>query len=165
MRSDDLRKIVNTIWRMFGIVLLVGALPNLALGIGFAIEELSWQRRSVATTGVVVERETKRSDSGSTLYRPIFEFTDSEGETRRAQTAAYANTNSYAIAAEVPIRYDPADSKDPTRARIATWFEQWFLETIFGGIGAVMVVIGAPFAFGLIKLPKPKAEAPRAKAD
>ncbi|MEO1511410.1 MAG: hypothetical protein AAFU70_04985, partial [Planctomycetota bacterium] len=41
MRSDDLRKIVNTIWRMFGIVLLVGALPNLALGIGFAIEELS----------------------------------------------------------------------------------------------------------------------------
>lgn len=116
-----------------GIALLVGA------GIATWLT-LDFRRRAVPASGVIVDLAEHRSSKGSRMYAPTYEFTDAAGQTHRVTASGSSSSPGYDIGEKVRLRYDP---QHPATARLDGFMDNWFLPTLFGGMGLVFGGVAA----------------------
>jgi hypothetical protein len=105
---------------------------------------LGWRTRRFLETAVdavatvIGNRYSGGGESAS--YHPIVRFSTREGETVEYEDSLGTNPARYDEGDSVPVKYDPSR---PQKARISTGFRLWFAPVLVGGIGAVVLVIGA----------------------
>lgn len=103
----------------------------------FGREALHLRAVGVRTTGTVLA-----ADAG-----PLIEYTTAEGRTRRFQSHIASQPPKYAVGDKVPLIYDP---DKPSRAKIASFSDQWLLTALFGGF--CLLCFGATVCALYVKL-------------
>ncbi len=128
--------------RLFtAIFMLVGL--GLLLGGGYAaLRTQQFLGRAVSAQGTVVELVRSRS-SDSTTYRPVVQFTTSDGRPVEMVSSVGSNPPSYSVGETVQVWYDPAHPED---AKLAGFFSLWFLPLLLMGLGTVFASIGLAFS-------------------
>lgn len=123
-----------------GIFGLIGV--GLLAGAGFAYRSaVAFAAEAVRTQGTVVDLEADRSDSsGSTLYRPVFEFSDRDGRSVRVSGKTASSPPSHRRGDRVTVLYPPGA---PEEARLDSWSERWLLTAVLGGVGLPFAAVGA----------------------
>jgi len=121
----------------------------IAIGVLTAQGARRFLSTAVAAEGRIVDYTADRDlDDEQTMYTPVIEFTAADGALQRFSAGVSSSTKP-AVGRQVTVLYDPAR---PERARLKSWAALWMLPTIFSGLGAVLVVLGA--ALGLILRPR-----------
>jgi hypothetical protein len=112
----------------------------------FVIRTRRFLETAVPTTGTIVDLIASSSSEGGTVYRAVVQFKTSDGRDFQWTETMASNPPAGQPGDEVPVKYDPAN---PEEARITKPFRLWFLPglfgllgVIFGGVGAVMAIIG-----------------------
>ena len=118
------------------------------------VSTIQFRGRAQSAEGVVVELVARSGSKGGVTYAPVYEFTDRNGESHRVQSSSSSNPASYDVGERVTVRYEPAEPGD---ARIDGFMDNWFLPTIFGGIGSIFALIGG--AIGMHELRKRRVRA------
>ena len=93
-------------------------------------------------TGTVVDLD----DSGRG-YRPVVEFTAPGHSTVRFTSSLGSSPPEFRVGERVEVRYDPDDLQD---ARINTYWQTWFLPTLFGLFAGPFLLAG--IGFGAVTL-------------
>lgn len=71
--------------------------------------------------------------------KPIVEFRTGRGERVRVEGKISSSPSPYKVGERIGVFYDPAD---PSEAVIDSFIERWFLPLLFGGFGAVFILVG-----------------------
>lgn len=133
-------------WEKVAIYGMLGVLPWIFVGVG---GWLLWSAhrfmgRAVRTTGTVLEvsrHVSTRTSNGSTrtsvTYKPLFEYTDPDGRTQRAETFLSSSSYNFTIGSDHEILIDP----DGGSVRMPGFWVYGF-GGIFGGIGLVFAIAG-----------------------
>ncbi len=101
---------------------------------------LDFSRNAVSTSGIVVSVARERSSSAKAYtYRPTIRYSDSNGQSRTAQTAMSASSYNFAPGEKVAIL---VDSRDPSDMRIDSWFTLWGFGSIFAAVGLASLIGG-----------------------
>jgi Protein of unknown function (DUF3592) len=106
------------------------------------------------STAVVTESNSGHAD-GTVVdllpsgrgYRAVVEFTAPNGATIRFTSSVSSNPPPARVGEHVDVRYNPDNPQD---AAINTYWQTWFLPTLFGILCAPFLLIG--FAFGIVTL-------------
>ena len=127
--------VFTLVFGLVGLGMLIGAF--------FAISStLSFRSSSKTGEGVVVELAESRDDKGSTMYKPVVEWTSPDGKKHGFTGSVASSPPSYSRGEKVNVRFDPAN---PERARIDSFMENWFVALILGLMGSIFTAIGAGF--------------------
>ncbi|MBT4153740.1 MAG: DUF3592 domain-containing protein [Candidatus Magasanikbacteria bacterium] len=106
--------------------------------IGNAISIQLFNQDAVPATGEVVELlETEGEEYY--LYAPVIEYTTAEGELITYSHSSYTYPSSYAIGETVPMLYK---ASKPSKARIDSPTEEWFLVGFMFFMGLLFAVFG-----------------------
>jgi Protein of unknown function (DUF3592) len=134
------------------IVGLIG-LVFLPIGIGFWVNNSSFERDAEKTTGTVIDHVTKtsydRDGDRSVTYAPKVRFTAADGQDYEF-TDSISSSNKKDIGSRVDVLYKP---DDPSDARIDSVARRWLFPGIFGGVGALMVLIGVGLLIAGLRQP------------
>ena len=98
----------------------------------------SFASSAESAEGVVVDLAYTSSSSGSSVA-PVVRFLTPEAEEIVFQSSVSSNPPAYDIGEKVNVLYDPADPSDAT---IDSFWQQYLLPVILGGIGGVFFAIG-----------------------
>jgi hypothetical protein len=127
-------------WPILAIVFTsIGLVLALVAGISAAMVT---EGKSAHADGTVIE--LRPSGRG---YRAVVEFAAPMGATIRFTSSVSSNPPPAQIGEHVDVRYNPNNPRDAT---INTYWQIWFLPTLFGILCAPFVLIG--FAFGIVTL-------------
>jgi hypothetical protein len=92
--------------------------------------------------GTVVDlRESYDSEDDTTSYYPVVRFETTEGRPVRFESDVSTSDD---VGDTVDVLYDP---DDPNDAKLAGFFNLWFLSLIFGALGAVFTGVGGYLAY------------------
>ena len=134
------------------IVGLIG-LVFLPIGIGFWISSSSFERDAERTTGTVVDNVTKtsydRDGDRSVSYAPKVRFRAGDGKEYEF-TDSISSSDKKEVGSTVDVLYRPGD---PSDARIDSAVRRWLFPGIFGGIGALMLLIAAGLLIAGLRQP------------
>ena len=143
---------------------IIGGFVVLLIGLGmlygtWAMSQstLKFKAEAVSTEGTVLDFETERSTSdgkSKTMYKPIIEYTTTEGQTLTFTTSSSSSSPSYDRGDKVKVLYSKVT---PERARLDSFMENWFGPAILGAFGVIVTLIGVGMFFGGIKNRKVKA--------
>lgn len=129
------RQIVTLFLLVFGTIFV-------AIGLATCCESYWFVRHSVSAQGNVIElRLVTQTDSDgqeSTGYAPVFTFIAQNGNPYTAISRSNSNPPQYKVGDSITVLYEP---DNPSRARIDSFLDLWFLPVIFGGIGAAFICI------------------------
>lgn len=100
------------------------------------------------TDGTVVDLESRISTSRDSdgyrrereLWYPTVEFITPDGQTVTFASSSGSSPPSHEVGDQVEVAYDPGD---PSDARIASFVSLYLLPTIFGGLGVLLLGVGA----------------------
>jgi hypothetical protein len=133
--------------RLIALLLLVVGLPFVCLGLYEVFEVQQMLSDFARVQGTVVDNTYITTNDGgaeSGAYYPVAEFTPLDGSPVRFTDGIGSLPPDYAVGAQVPVLYDPADVRS---ARIHSWKRLWFAPTLFIAIGllpsAVFLVVQA----------------------
>ncbi|MBE9206538.1 DUF3592 domain-containing protein [Nostoc sp. LEGE 06077] len=132
-----------TFFRLFGSIF--GGVGSIFLitGILIGVNTRSFVGKSIATSGTVIDvvKHRSRDSKGRsfTAYYPVIKFTANSGKLIEFEANSGSNPPAYNQGQKVEILYNP---QEPESAVISSWFELWFLPTMFTGMGSLFVVIG-----------------------
>ncbi|GDY10914.1 MAG: DUF3592 domain-containing protein [Planctomycetota bacterium] len=115
------------------VFLMIGSIFSL-IGGGFAWSSYSVVSVSQRAEGSVI-RQVGDGRTGSVA--PVVEFFV-EGTRHEFQSWLFTSPPQFDVGDKVSVLYDP---RDPQRCRIESFVTLWLFPTIFGGIGAVMLVV------------------------
>jgi len=116
-----------------GLALLVGA-------IAWWFNTRNFIARAAKASGTVVELvEVRDSDGGSSTYKPVVNFTATNGTTISFASSYSSRPPAYSVGETVEVLYAP---DDPNDARIDGFGSLWLGPVILGGIGMVFSAIG-----------------------
>jgi hypothetical protein len=107
-----------------GVGLLAAALY--ALG-----STLAFRADAVSLPGTVVDL---------TAGKPVVAFVDANGRSRQIIGSVSSDPPAYDVGEQVTVRHPP---DHPELARIDSWSENWFLATLFGGMGGISTSVGS----------------------
>ena len=112
--------------------------------------EEEFMKNAQVTEGKVVQLILRKShthsqDAGS--YYPVVEFSYN-GQTTAFQSTVGSSPASYTVGETVQVYFDPSDLKS---AQIKSFFSQWFLSCMIGGMGFLFFSIGVIIAFFTIR--------------
>jgi len=111
--------------------------------------ELEFRKSAISAPGTIVDLEPTRSRSGSTSYRPVFEFVDHNDRLHRVAGSVASNPPSYHRGEAVTVLYRP---ENPEIAHLDSLLEHWFLPLVFGSLGVIFTSIAAGVvAYGVRK--------------
>ncbi|HNY31436.1 MAG TPA: DUF3592 domain-containing protein [Fibrobacteria bacterium] len=94
----------------------------------------TWQKTSARVTGF----DTTESD-GSTLYAPIVEFLDHQGQSRTHRSGTYSSPQKLDAGDSVTIAFDPLA---PDQATLLSFSEMYLPHTVGLGFGVVAMLVG-----------------------
>ncbi|MBD2441068.1 DUF3592 domain-containing protein [Nostoc sp. FACHB-110] len=129
--------------RLFGSIFAgVGSIFAIS-GIFIALNTHSFVAKGISTQGTVIDlvRHTSRDSNGrrSTAYYPVVKFTPNSGDPVTFEANSGSNPPAHQRGQQIDILYNP---QEPEAATINSWFNFWFLPTMFIGMGSLFVVIG-----------------------
>jgi|GEM_PF-1895121 len=127
------------ILRIVGWVQLGAGALFLALATVFFLDTRGFLARAVETEAQVARLVEHRGDNGL-LYTPVFVFSTPQGAAVEVLHTASANPPAWRPGQRLQLLYDPLD---PMRASPASWLSVWLMVIIFGGVGFVMLLVGA----------------------
>ncbi|HEX6636215.1 MAG TPA: DUF3592 domain-containing protein [Steroidobacteraceae bacterium] len=119
-------------------LLLALGLVCLLLGGYLGWQSLSFASTAVSTTGTVVSYFEHEVD-GSTRHRPRVRFTTENGDIYTVAGQMDYTSQRIPAGSQVPVQYQAAD---PTRVRIATFFDNWLGATMAMAVGLVSMAGG-----------------------
>jgi hypothetical protein len=117
------------------------------VAIYFAHDTQSFVDRAVMVRGEVVDLQWERrtgNSSSSGNYHPVVRFTTDAGEQRTFRSSFGSSPPSYWVGETVDVLYDRTDTYD---ARIASFWSLWLVQLIFGGVGAVFLMLSGGVLF------------------
>ena len=97
--------------------------------------------KGIKTTAIVVKFSTHQSD-GSTMYKPIFEFTDRSQNKQTFKSSISSSPPAYEIGEKVPLIYD---STNPEKARIVSFWGLYRWSVILFMVASPFLVIGGSY--------------------
>ncbi|QIR40975.1 DUF3592 domain-containing protein [Tolypothrix sp. PCC 7910] len=113
------------------------------IGIIFAINTHSFVKTAESLQGTVIDSKLRSyKDSkgrSSSAYFPIVKITPSSGQETIFESHTGSKPPAFKKGQQVEVLYPP---QDPDSVMINSWFELWFLPTIFTGLGSIFVVVG-----------------------
>ncbi|ASK35373.1 hypothetical protein CEK62_13770 [Alcanivorax sp. N3-2A] len=121
--------------------------------IGSGVSALNTSRfldTAVSASGTVTELVSKRDDDNGLMYSPRVHFRDGEGNSVRFVPNMSSNPPAYSVGEGVRVLYAPGHSE---QARLNGFFSLWGASSITGGLGVLLVLVGA----GLVLWPRWKA--------
>ena len=134
------------------IVGLIG-LVFLPIGIGFWVNNTSFERDAEKATGTVIDHTMKvsydRDGDRSESYAPDVRFRAADGKDYEF-TDSISSSKKKEIGSQVDVLYKPAD---PSDARIDSVARRWLFPGIFGGVGALMVLIAVGLLIAAFRQP------------
>ncbi|BAY08881.1 DUF3592 domain-containing protein [Calothrix sp. NIES-2098] len=112
-------------------------------GIIFVINTNSFVRTAESIQGTVIDLKLRSSTDSkgrhSSAYYPIVRFTPSSGEPIIFESHTGSKPPSFTKGQQVEVLYHP---QKPDSTTINSWFELWFLPTMFTGLGSIFVLVG-----------------------
>ena len=133
-------------WEKILIYFMLGILPWIFVAVGGWLlwSARNFMARAIRTRGRVLQVSQQTSTSSSngttrrtTTYKPLFEYTDPNGEIRKAETFLASTSYNYAIGSEHEILIDPEGGT----VRIPGFMIYGF-GAIFAGIGLLFGIVG-----------------------
>lgn len=113
---------------------------GMLIGSGWTLgNTLKFRKVAGVAEGTVVELLGSRDSKGKTSYKPVVEFTDTSGTSRRITGSVASRPAAYDEGEKVKVRFDPAK---PDQARLDTFMENWFLPLLLGGMGLIFFGVG-----------------------
>ena len=117
------------------------------VAIGFAINTLIFVERSSSTTATVVDLDRHQDEDGIS-FSPIFSFAAPDGGVQIVHSNSSSNPPGFEIGEKVPVRYE---TRNPSNARIATFWQTWPFAAGFGIASCVMGLVGLFFRWIVFK--------------
>ncbi len=140
------------------VVALTWLLASVLLaGAGYFVHRnRSFKKSAVTAKGTIVELiESSGSETHTKKYTPIFTYTDQDGTEHRKKSRYTSYPPIGEVGDRIEIMYDP---ENPSAAKIDTFFSNWGVPLILGGLGSASFVVGFVF---LIILRKSSAQGKR----
>ena len=138
-------------WLTFLLVLKwVGFAQGVIFGlvsVGFVINTLIFIERSSMATGTVVALEPHQDNDG-TSFSPVFSYITKDGGAQTAHSDSSSNPPGFEVGETVPVRYE---TLNPSKARIATFWQTWSFAAAFAIAGLVMTLVGLLFRWRVFK--------------
>lgn len=128
----------------FGRIMLGIAAVTVVVGSGFAIETTIFILRSKHATASIVRLEEQTDNDGNVNYAPVFTFTASNSRQYTVRSIVATNPPGFEVGESADILYVPSK---PSGARIASFWQMWFVSVLLGIIGVVNGFVGACFAY------------------
>jgi hypothetical protein len=138
----------------------IGMIQGVVFGlvsVGFFLQTSTFVARSSTTTGTVIAFEQHEDDASGQTFSPIFSYVAADGSAQTGHSNSSSNPPGFGVGEKVPVRYE---TRNPSNARIATYWQTWALTTAFGIASAVTWLIGLFFRWKVIrrKARKPKLQ-------
>lgn len=124
----------------------IGFVQSVIFGLvasGFAINTLIFIERSSRTTATVVELERHQDEDGVS-FSPLFSFAAPDGSVQIVHSNSSSNPPGFEIGEKVPVRYE---TRNPSNARIATFWQTWPFAAGFGIASCVTWLVGLFFSW------------------
>lgn len=112
------------------------------------IESRTRSKCDLQTEAVVVELLEKQGEH-STVYAPVFEFVTADGQRILLSSNIYSRPPMYDVGETVTVAYSSAD---PETMYVKNSLGMYLFAYIFGGIGAIILLVGIIILFALIKI-------------
>jgi hypothetical protein len=130
-----------------------GAVAFLLLGVGFLaiaipifVQKRRFVSRAASATGVVTDLKSTELQAGMQSYNPVVQFQTHDGRMVEFESDTGGPEESYPPGGQVEVLYDPLN---PEKAHIKTSFMLWGIPLLFGGLGAVFLVVGVSWVLSL----------------
>lgn len=129
------------------VFLLLFGFSFVAFALVLILRRLYKMKKSVKTTGVVMNVETSQGTQNeyggrSTLFKPTVRFQTADGRVIDYTPTLSNNTSNYRVGENVPIYYDP---QQPQNAIIDITTFGWFRLAFFGFCGFFLMLFGGFF--------------------
>jgi hypothetical protein len=113
---------------------------------GMVVYTQTWLGRTVAVEGRVTELAGGGGGVGrrTSSYYPVVTFTTQDGRKVEFRSNMGSNPPAFRVGEIVRVRYLP---DDPDSAGIEAFFSPWFLPLMFGGMGAIFLLVAGGIAF------------------
>lgn len=123
------------------VFLLIGGIFS-AVGGGFAVKSIRFQREGLRAPGTVVRLQS----AGKGNTKPVVKYVV-DGKSYETIGTLASKPAAFDVGEKVDVFYMP---DNPEHAQINGFVERWLFPTIFGGIGALLFVIGLFIVLGAI---------------
>lgn len=139
---------MESIFTIIGILALLLGLSFIGGAIVLCLRKWLRIKKSVKTTGVVVNNETsmgmmqRGATPRSTLYKPTVRFQTADGHVVDYTPKVSTSYSNYSVGENVPVYYNP---QQPADAIVGTTFHLWFIFLLFGFVGGGFAFVGAMF--------------------
>lgn len=80
-------------------------------------------------------------------YDPVVEFTVPDGDKVRIKGWVGSNASVFPLGEQVPVRYNPDNPQD---AVIDTYWQVWFVPTLFGIIATPFLLVGISYGWATL---------------
>lgn len=133
------------------IFVLVFGLADLGLLTGgyFAVRsEITFRTGALSTSGTVVDLIRTTDSRRTTVYRPVFEFTDRNARVHRITGSVASDPPPYERGETVTVNYRPGN---PENAQLDSFVDSWLDPLILGGLGVVFTSFAAGFVIYTIR--------------
>ncbi len=120
------------------ILLLTGSLFA-GVGAYLYFQQANLEKTGLQTEGIVIAL-VENSDSDGSTYAPVFQFKTRNGRVFEVQSNNFSNPPAYKVGQRVTVMYPP---ESPAEAQIKG--EGWLLMVIFGGVGALDLLLSLIF--------------------
>jgi hypothetical protein len=116
------------------------------IGGGMFVYTQTWLGRTIAVEGQVIELAGGGGGSGrrSGSYYPVVRFATQDGRKIEFRSSMGSNPPAFGVGEMVTVRYLP---DQPESAGIDAFFSLWFLPLMFGGMGAIFLLVAGGMAF------------------
>jgi hypothetical protein len=141
-RASPQRRGRTTPMKKMGLFSIIFSVVGCGLLIGtFALvhNTRAFVAKAKTAPGIVIEMLATRDSDGGTMYKPVVEFTASDGQKRSFESSISSNPPSYDVGEAVEVLYAP---EKPSDARIKGFWSIWFGPLIMGILGTVFASIG-----------------------
>jgi hypothetical protein len=119
------------------LLILVGGIFFL-VGCGFGLYSAYLVATGIRTQGEVIDYEERHSKNGF-AYAPIFVFTNQAGGRIQVTSSMASSPRSFHVGAAIPVIYRASNAYS---ARPDTFSDNWTVPVVFGGGGAILLVVG-----------------------
>ncbi|MEE4201021.1 DUF3592 domain-containing protein [Erythrobacter sp.] len=122
-----------------GVIFAVFGMLFAGIGGWIWLGERSFEARSVAAEGTIIEMDRYRDSDHKTMFRPIAEFTDANGRRHKFASKTSSSSPAFSVGENIAVLYDPAAPHD---ARIDSFSQRYLLPVIFMAFGGLFLLIG-----------------------
>jgi hypothetical protein len=111
----------------------------LIAGISMGFYTMNFRQSAKRAQGVVTGNQVYTDSDGDTMYRPEVEFRTPDGEKHRFVSGTGSSPAAFHAGEHVTVVYREGA---PDNAGIDTFFEQFFMPTLFSGLGLIFASVG-----------------------